>query len=304
MPVEGQTATNRRTGERAVFQGGQWVNLGRMPAGTTPRPEYGAGAYEADGAVLAPMKGGGVKVLKPAQQPEASMRGRLAMGLAPMIQAQQTMRAMEQKENPLNRDWGAATLDSVDIPIPFTSGSGGQSVKWSPLDPLARSVGGQDYQSYTQAAKAFESQLMPIMSGAAVSPSEAERQIKAALPEMGDTPKTLADKARTRAMMLNGAAQTMNLPLPYPDIPTFGVNTEELPAAGFGGDTPPRPDTASLPQAGLATYRKRFTSGQIDQKAPQGSAANPFLARTMEQAERLPQGSHVILPDGSFGVVD
>lgn len=105
-------------------------------------------------------------------------------------------------------------------------------------------------------------------------------------------------------MMLNGAAQTMNLPLPYPDVPTFGVNTEELPAAGFEGAGPSRPDTADLPQAGLAAYRKRFTSGQIDQKAPQGSPANPFLARTMEQAERLPPGSHVILPDGSFGVVD
>ncbi|RAK52141.1 hypothetical protein [Phenylobacterium deserti] len=198
-PLEGKTGTDKRTGQRVVRQGGRWVPLGK-------------------------------------QQPmEASMRSRMDIGMAPMMQAQQDMASAEKGGvNPLNRDWGAAVLDSVDIPIPFTSGAGGQSVRWSPFDPAAKAVGGQDYQDYTQASKAFEAQLMPIMSGAAVSPSEAQRQIKAALPELGDSPATLQKKARTRAMMLNGAAKARGLPLPYPDVPTWGVNTTQRPASSPG----------------------------------------------------------------------
>jgi hypothetical protein len=93
---------------------------------------------------------------------------------------------------------------------------------------VAKFLGGEDYQEYQQAGKTFESQLMPIMSGAAVSPSEAERQIKASLPQMGDGLKNLQAKARTRQMMLNGAAKAAGQPLPYPNIPTYGVNSNNL----------------------------------------------------------------------------
>lgn len=177
MPTEGQRAINKKTGETAVFTNGQWVKN----------------------------KGGTV---------DAGMRGRLSLGLGPMVQAEQTMSGAEQNANPLQKDWGAAAIGA----LPFGLG-----------EQAAKVVGGQDYQDYTQAAKAFESQLMPIMSGAAVSPSEAQRQIKAALPEFGDTPETLKTKARTRQMMLNGAAHSMGAPLPYPDVPTFGVNTNSVP---------------------------------------------------------------------------
>lgn len=175
MPQDGATAINKSTGERAVFKNGVWVKSAN------------AG-------------------------PEASLRGRLAMGMGPMVQAEQTMSSMEKEVNPLQRDWGASVLDAV----PF-------------LNPLAKMAGGQDYQDYTQASKAFESQLMPIMSGAAVSPSEAARQIKGGLPEFADTPSTLASKAQTRKMMLNGAAALKGVPLPYPDVPTYGVNTDKVP---------------------------------------------------------------------------
>jgi len=164
-----------------------------------------------------------------------------------MVQAQEDMAKSESGGvNPIDRDWGAALLDSVDIPIPFTSGSGGSSVRWSPLDPLAKKVGGQDYQDYTQASKSFEAQLMPIMSGAAVSPSEAARQIKASLPEWGDSPQTLAKKAKSRQMMLNGAAKARNEPLPYPDVPTWGVNTNRLPQATGAGPGGPLPDPLGI----------------------------------------------------------
>jgi len=151
---------------------------------------------------------------------DAGMRARLSLGLGPMIQAEQTMSSMEKNGNPLQKDWGASALSA----LPFGAG-----------DQLAKMAGGDDYQAYTQAAKAFESQLMPIMSGAAVSPSEAKRQVKAALPEFGDAPSNLQSKELTRRMMLNGAAHSMGAPLPYPDVPTFGLNTNQVPA----GRVPP-----------------------------------------------------------------
>jgi hypothetical protein len=189
MPNPGDIAINKKTGASLTWNGQGWI------AGKTP-PQ------------------------------EASMRARMDIGMAPMVKAQEDMAKSERGGvNPLDRDWGATVMDGINIPIPFTSGANGQSAQWSPLHSLAKRVGGQDYQDYTQASKSFEAQVMPIMSGAAVSPSEAARQIQASLPEMGDSPQTLQTKARTRAMMLNGAAKSRGLPLPYPDVPTWGVNT-------------------------------------------------------------------------------
>jgi len=154
---------------------------------------------------------------------DASLRGRLAMGMGPMVDAQERMATAERSGNPLQRDWGAALVDKIPG-----------------LDDVAKFLGGEDYQEYQQAGKTFESQLMPIMSGAAVSPSEAERQIKASLPQMGDGPKNLQAKARTRQMMLNGAAKAAGQPLPYPNVPTYGVNSNNLSSPGTGQQKPPQ----------------------------------------------------------------
>jgi len=136
-------------------------------------------------------------------------------------------------------------LDGIDIPIPFTSGSGGQSAKFSPFDALAKTVGGQDYQDYEQAAKTFEAAMLPIISGAAVTESEARRQIRANLPEFGDTPQTLSRKATNRAMMLNAAADLLGVPRPFPK-----VGTMDLPGTRPGSQ--PRPGQVA-PKAAPAT---------------------------------------------------
>lgn len=200
---------------------------------------------------------GGQWVLQKQLPMEASMRSRTDMGLAPMVEANQKMVGMERQENPLNRDWGATILDSIGVKM--------GSNEIYPLRPVAKKVGGQDFQDYTQAASAFESQLMPIMSGAAVSPSEAQRQIRSALPELGDTPATLASKARTRMMMVNGAAKAKGLPLPFPNVPTWGVNTTQTPSSN---PTPPR------------------------------QGAGPVRVNSPQEAMKLPPGTVFITPDG------
>lgn len=192
MPNEGATAINKATGERAVYTQGQWVKQKAGP---------------------------------PA---DASMRSRLSLGLGPMVEAEQQMSTMEAKGNPLNHDWGAAVIDSLD-------NSKLAEMAGLSTTPLAKKIGGQDYQNFVQSAKAFEAGLMPVMSGSAVTPSEAQRQIKAALPELGDSTETLARKSKTRRMMLNGAAKAMGVPLPYPDLPTYGINTD---TAGQPADAP------------------------------------------------------------------
>lgn len=198
-PLEGKTGFQKSTGQRVVRQNGQWVPIGKhLP-------------------------------------PEASVRSRLDMGLAPMIAGQEAMARVEARGNPFSLktnpgNAAAKVMDSIGIKV------GQNDIR--PLRPMAKAIGGDDYQEYEQGAASFEAEVMPLKSGAAVSPSEAERQIKESQPELGDSPQNLARKAFTRKTMLNAAAKMKNLPLPYPDVPTWGVNTTRLPSDPVrGGQT-------------------------------------------------------------------
>lgn len=178
---EGQTATNPKTGQKIVYQGGFWVEL---------KPPTPTGAASGD----------------------ANIRGRVALGLPPSVEAERSLSGAESGGNPLMRDWGASALSAIG---------------W---DGAARVVGGDDYQSYKQAAKTFESSLMPIFSGSAVTPSEAERFISANLPQATDAPKTLAAKSRNRRMILNAAAEIAGKPIPFPDVPSWGSDRPRAPS--------------------------------------------------------------------------
>lgn len=136
----------------------------------------------------------------------AESRTRLALGLDPSIRAQQNLYKEEgwtgdKPANPLNSLRGAVA--------DFIDGDDNNA------SALSKFVGGQKYQNYNQAAKTFESAFLPILSGAAVSPSEAQRMIRASLPQRGDSPETLARKAQNRAEMINGAAELSGRPVPF-----------------------------------------------------------------------------------------
>lgn len=60
----------------------------------------------------------------------------------------------------------------------------------------------------------------------------------------------------------------------------------------------------ALPQAARNAYQARLKAGTIDQKAPRGTQANPYLARDQATLDRLPPGTYVFAPDGSFGVIE
>lgn len=138
-------------------------------------------------------------------------RARVAITLDPALEAAQTLERMEAEavqrqgshvsNTPLGQDWGARMLEAV----PWDGGT------------AARMAGGQDYNAYTSASSAFEAAMLPILSGAAVTESEAQRVVRAVLPRQGDTREVLQQKARRRRQMLNGAALIGGRELPYPD---------------------------------------------------------------------------------------
>lgn len=167
--------------------------------------------------------------------PGSESRTRVVLGFGPAVEAQRNMYAAERAKpgkvvNPLNEDWGAAVVDGLDDNV---------LAKWAGANTgaLARKIGGQDYQDYDQASKSFESAFLPILSGANVTPSEAQRQVRANLPALGDTPATLAQKSKQRAMMINGAADLAGQPRPFPRIGTWDFKSG---APGSAGDAAPK----------------------------------------------------------------
>lgn len=253
-------AVNPATGKRIRWNGG-----GRTPPpGAKARPDYGGGAYEAqDGTILAPTRMGSVQVLRgPRATAPPELRARLGLALGPAIDAQKQMYASEgwnrpgatgkdrMGRNPFNVDWGARLLEAV----PFDGGA------------AARAVGGDDYQRYEQAVRSFESSLLPIFSGAAVTDSEAKRFIRANLPQFNDTPDILAKKATNRAMMLNSAAEMMGEDPPFPRVGSWkgGARSAGAPKPSAAANAPrkaadpfPGIREGQIVEQGGARYRRQ-----------------------------------------------
>lgn len=180
-----------------------------------PAPEYGQGAMRLpNGAVVRYGPRGGMDTIVSAAQAAAAgngaesspmvgadARARFMINLGPLQAAQDNMERMDREGyNPSSfQNTGAAALEAV----PFDGG-------WA-----ARRAGGEDYNAYNQAAKTFEAAILPIMSGAAVTPTEAQRLIRAALPQPGDSPEVLAQKSEQRRMMINAVAQGIGQAAPY-----------------------------------------------------------------------------------------
>jgi hypothetical protein len=210
--------------------------------------------------------------------PGADSRSRITLGLGPSVAAQRNLYASEnwapnargerKPRNPYNEAPVATFLAGLD---------NGKLAEWTGFtaDPLAKVIGGQDFQDYQQAAKSFESAFLPVLSGAAVTATEASRMIKASLPEMGDTPATLARKATNRAMMINGAADLAGRPRPFPQVGTWD----------FQGNRP-----GSTPRPG--------------QKGPPSPAtqSGPVKVRSVAEARALPPGTRFVTPDGRVKV--
>jgi hypothetical protein len=158
-------------------------------------------------------------------QASAEQRGRINLTFDPALEAHRTM---VDTENRMGNAFDANLNAVAARKVPFVGGY------------LARKVGGQPYQDYQSSAKAFESSMLPILSGASVTDSEAARQIEATLPQPGDSVQTLRNKARRREQMLNGASSALGAGIPFPG------------SRAYRG--PPRPGTTG-PLAGVSPLR-------------------------------------------------
>lgn len=250
--------------------GGWW----RGPDGATYQEGRGGAMVQRSAAPEAPSGSGSSGGSTPLVGADA--RARFMINLGPLVEAQGTLDRMEREGYTLGQDWGARVAEG----IPFDNGF------------AARVVGGPDYNAYQQASATFEAAILPIMSGAAVTPSEAERQIRAALPQMGDSPEVLAQKARQRQMMINAVAQGIGQELPYPEIGIWGQDaaSAEEPQAGQEMAAP-GPQQAT-PDDGLPTL-PGFGGG--DGYSPPGSENNPYDYDnlTNDQRQSLPVGAHI-----------
>lgn len=209
------------------FKGGDpaqessWEQVAPIPA-----PEYGPGAQRLpNGAVVRYGPRGGMDTIVSAAQAStgdkgsalvgAEARARFMINLGPLQESQRILEGMDAEGyDPSSlRNIGASALEAV----PFDGGF------------AARVAGGGDYNAYNQAAKTFEAAILPIMSGAAVTPTEAQRMIRAALPQPGDTPEVLAQKARQRRQMINAVASGIG------EAPPYDMDAPDAPEAAGGG---------------------------------------------------------------------
>lgn len=197
--------------------------------------------------------------------PGSDSRARITLGLGPSTNAQRNIYAAEgwgkgKGRNPYNEHPIATTLGNLD-------NSKAADFLGVSADPIAKAIGGQDYQDYEQANKSFESAFLPVLSGAAVTPTEAQRMIRANLPELGDSPATLSRKATNRAMMINGAADLAGRPRPFPKVGTWdfkGTQSGSQPRAGQVA-APGVGSRPAVPQVGQVVKGYRYKGGDPSQ---------------------------------------
>jgi hypothetical protein len=145
----------------------------------------------------------------------ADARARIVTGLPQIIMANSRLSALETES--------AAAGKSGN---PYSDDKFYSAIRNVPLvgQPAAKGMGRESTDRYQTAAKQFEASVLPILSGAAVTDSEAERSIRAMLPQYGDRPSVLEDKAIARKSMANAFAAGLNQPIPYPDAPLLDFN--------------------------------------------------------------------------------
>ena len=306
MPEVGEIKTNpNNPAQKARWDGAQWVDASGgqaaagIPVGATARPDYGDGVYQStDGAILARGSKGGLQMLQGAQMATGDAKTRINLAIDPSVASQEQMARSERRGssspiNPLNNDWGAALLV-------------GRDDEGKALDAIGKAWGGQDFQDYQQASKTFESSVIPIFSGAAVTTSEASRFIKANLPELGDTPQTLATKARNRAMILNSAATLTGKPKPFPEVPTWQAARLGVAPTGAPASQPrprePGPGQSRITPQGLTPAQRRAAAAFRGTASGSGTAGNPSIPANEAQYRALPKGVHYIGPDGQIRV--
>lgn len=283
----------------------------------------------------------------------AEQRGRVQFALDPLISAQRNLANIERGAPDPQRPGAFLSRN------PFSTGSYGprnplnlidavgnafarntmQSAAARPdggpwAQTLAMNVGGADFQAANQAYGEFESALIPMFAGSAVTVSEAQRFLRANVPVPGENPQVVAQKMRARKQLANAAARIAGIGRPFPDAPTVWPLSPEAEAemrAAIGApaqapaqpqgraQTPAaRPPAPAQPQARQGAQRPAQGQGRQSRWTPaqqqfvasirggargaRGSATNPVLIRDEADFRALRPGQVFVDPDGERGV--
>lgn len=270
MPQVGERVPNpKNPNEEGVWTGSEWVigpkgftpPGGGNAGGGRPRPDIGPNARELeDGSIVSTGRNGGLQIIRGASAPTlgADSAPRIYAGMDAAVEANAALAAGEAQSrdraggliggalglpgsgNPLSDDWLADMVRDSD------RGQPGMATA------IAKGMGGDSWQLYDRASGSFETAVLPILSGAAVSPTEAQRMVRAALPARGDSQATLAAKERQRRMMLNGLATLARRPVPYPNVPSMFRADGSLAGGGTAAPTG-QPPARPSPRVSAAT---------------------------------------------------
>jgi len=135
-------------------------------------------------------------------------------------------------------------------------------------------------------------------------------------PRLANLSSIIGDQYRSGADSFKGIGGRTEVLPPLYRSPTskftpeeFGRDGRVTPEAmarkpGAAPSRPVSPALASRTPAARDAYKARVLAGTIDPKAPMGSKAHPYIARDAAQADQLPKGTHVMMPDGAIGIVE
>lgn len=155
------------------------------------------------------------------------------LGFGPAVEAQKNLykaqgwNTPKGYSNPITSSLGTVAAEvTKDLPV---------------VGQFAPLMGDTRYREYLQSRKAMEAALLPIFSGAAVTPTEAMRQVSGNLPAASDVdPSVARRKTVNRSMMLNGIADMQGQPRPFPKVGALYPNPKQgQPGQPFVVNTPP-----------------------------------------------------------------
>jgi len=327
-PQEGDIAADGK-GNFLVRRGNDWYPSQQdgRPLQRIPRPDYGANHFQLpNGDIVRQGPRGGQETVENfggagggaggSGLVSADQRGRYNIGADPLVRAERNLAVEEARGNPLNRDWGAVTLNAIDLDPRGDS-------SFRPFAPLANLWGGQDYQNAQQALSTYEASLMPIQSGASVTASEAARQIRADFPALGDSAETLRRKAANRRDRINAILAGIGRPPAFTEQdlanPADTSTDREVAALSTigGGEPFANADPNDVSRPSLRTPENYYPDSAAaiagpgpTYTGPGSSAANPFVLKNVDldseddYAQRravanLSRGMYVQQPDGT-----
>lgn len=315
------------------------------------RPEFGQGAIELpngeiwrtgrDGRPVEKISGGSNADGTDPNAPKAAaeQRGRVQFALDPLISAQRNLAGVERgNRNPFSKGSygpGKPVENFFDAMGNTFARNTMQSAAARPdggpwAQTLATNIGGPDFQAANQAYGEFESALIPMFAGSAVTVSEAQRFLRANVPVPGENPQVVAQKMRARKQLANAAARIAGIGRPFPDAPTVWPLSPEaeaemrkaigVPAQPQASPPAPaaRPPAPARPPARQGAQRpaqgqqrqSRWTPAQQQfvasirggARGTRGSATNPVLIRNEADFRALRPGQVFVDPDGERGV--